>query len=452
MSLQHVDDTGSRIKFWGVSPDGQIINELEFVGEVAWRVSAVGELVVSEPTGRGNNDFLGEKVTVFGPAIGAANTRTLRGKWSLCGDGRHAFERRREGDGELCEVIDLHSGEVAGRVLLAGGNVGQQALSPDATLLAVKEFAATLDASSGVNVYDVATGKLTYRISATKTDGKVRTEIESPEFEASANVLKIRSLTEEIPRREESTAQWNSHRVRLDGRQSAESPAIIELGAAVPWFQPRIGLPDLGPERPFGIGGAVVDENGEGDRIWTLMARDGERFYWCIEGLNEAIAPWKEYPWSTMRFPPAKPAMAFVPTRSELCSAVFEPPLIDNLPTFVKSFVPKDSDVRKSLLQVRWHDWKSGVWRWVGSMSYPGPDPGSYPYRATNISGVQVQANAVLILFHEDRHLILQSWPLPPRDPKWPALGVAALCAAATWWVCARRYRRRTRLASVGAA
>jgi hypothetical protein len=44
---------------------------------------------------------------------------------------------------------------------------------------------------------------------------------------------------------------------------------------------------------------------------------------------------------------------------------------------------------------------------------------------------------------------LLQSWPLPPHDPKWPALGVAALCAAGSWWACAKRYARRMKQATI---
>ena len=63
-----------------------------------------------------------------------------------------------------------------------------------------------------------------------------------------------------------------------------------------------------------------------------------------------------------------------------------------------------------------------------------------------------VREGAFLCLRKTYDRTVLQSWPLPPRDPKWPALGVAALCMAGTWWMCAKRYRRRISLTSVGAA
>jgi hypothetical protein len=162
---------------------------------------------------------------------------------------------------------------------------------------------------------------------------------------------------------------------------------------------------------------------------WFLTSRDGKPM------------EWKRYPFPLPEDSSSgEPALFFeVPQRNQVVAVVDEPPLTDALPEALTAFAPKQWHKPQKL--VRWNDWSRNVWRDAGSLAH------SEGYEHVGIRPTQL----LTFTWPNNLEAVLQSWPLPPRDPKWPALGVAALCAAATWWMCARRYRRRTRLVSVGA-
>jgi hypothetical protein len=137
------------------------------------------------------------------------------------------------------------------------------------------------------------------------------------------------------------------------------------------------------------------------------------------------------------RMLPNQPAATLTPTSDGVIVLATELPLTSALPEGVVAMLPDDSDLFRSHTAARWCDLRNQRWTDIGARDFSDFDI--------------VNGNLVTLSIAGEKRL-QQSWPLPPRDPKWPALGVAALCTSATWWVCARRYRRRTRLASVGAA
>src|SRR5262249_35444480 len=123
--------------------------------------------------------------------------------------------------------------------------------------------------------------------------------------------------------------------------------------------------------------------------------------------------------------------------RPELITALHEPNAANQLPERIRQW-PLFADLSGTSMHWRWHDWKRNIWRVIGADSSD-----SYP---------QLRSNALFLRARGSDGSVIESWPLPPRDPRPPAVAIAALCMAATWWLCAWRYRRRIRLASVAAA
>jgi hypothetical protein len=144
-------------------------------------------------------------------------------------------------------------------------------------------------------------------------------------------------------------------------------------------------------------------------------------------------APWRRYPFplngpETFPWNAGSFTLSAIPQRHELISVAYEPSLEESLPQAIRNVGPARWKSPPGVRAVRWHDWKSNDWRLVESFA--------------NSTGVHLAHRAVLThTWPEEGESVLQSWPLPPRDPKWPALCVAVLCSAATWWVFARRYR-----------
>ena len=130
-------------------------------------------------------------------------------------------------------------------------------------------------------------------------------------------------------------------------------------------------------------------------------------------------------------------AIASVPKRKHIVFITLEPSIAMSVPDGLQGLLPHRWNGQNTSRTI-WYDWSQMASREVGC----GPQENLF----------QLRPDAYISWIDTFNGLELRSWPLPPRDPKWPALGVAALCTAAAWWVCARRYRRRTRLASVGAA
>jgi hypothetical protein len=128
-----------------------------------------------------------------------------------------------------------------------------------------------------------------------------------------------------------------------------------------------------------------------------------------------------------------------VPARPQLIVGGLTQPLSASVPETILGLLQPTKEAVDYVWTYRWLEWPSRSWRPIGCTE--------------NVADIQVRPSAFLTLVNTDRESsILQSWPLPPRDPRPPALAIATLCTAGMWWLCAWRYRRRTRLAQMGAA
>jgi len=161
-----------------------------------------------------------------------------------------------------------------------------------------------------------------------------------------------------------------------------------------------------------------------------------------FESEDYQMHPWKEIPFPLVV---RRDHMGFrhgvratlVPGSSAVLVHASEPPAIEALPVWARGVVPqKWKDWREEQQVCRWCDLTRDLWRYVGCTAIQ----------------TQVRPDALIVVGKEGDRTVLQSWPLPPRDPGPYALAIAALCMAGTWWWCAWRYRRRMRRATLGAA
>ena len=124
-----------------------------------------------------------------------------------------------------------------------------------------------------------------------------------------------------------------------------------------------------------------------------------------------------------------------IPQTDRMIVQTAEPSLTAMVPGALKGWLPGSLPAEEKEAVCRWHDWKTGAWRDVGCRH---PDY------------VQVRTNELIVIASDAKEAtVLESYPLPPRDPKPPAIIITALCMAGTWWLCARRYGRRMRLAGL---
>jgi hypothetical protein len=123
--------------------------------------------------------------------------------------------------------------------------------------------------------------------------------------------------------------------------------------------------------------------------------------------------------------------VAVVPQKKAIVCTTIEPALASQLPQRLRESLPSNWNGIERVC-TRWHDWIGDEWRDVGC----GKD--EIPW--------QIRPNALITNDSAKRpEFVLQSWPLPPRDPKWPALGIGAIATVGTWafihWLARRRRR-----------
>jgi len=191
----------------------------------------------------------------------------------------------------------------------------------------------------------------------------------------------------------------------------------------------------------------ACDPRPDGYQLWVAERSKPFSLWWCLQRYGRVLAPWRQWPFSGQesRFGVhGYPMGVHVSARASILSPpnqlLFEtdeaaPASV--IPTTIRDWIPNALRMPWSVRRFRWHNWATGEWRDVGYDTYYGH--------------LYWTENAFIGAGVKDGQLTIESWPLPPRDPKPPALAIAALCMGGAWWLCAWRYRRRKRLAAVGA-
>jgi hypothetical protein len=183
---------------------------------------------------------------------------------------------------------------------------------------------------------------------------------------------------------------------------------------------------------PYGDEDAWIPNTNDDRYVYSATNHLTDECWFRVKRGDDDL-PWRKFP-----YPLCEPAMskgvrvsfAIVPGRTQLVATTEETPLIHSLP---EALAERASESwRDPSTKTRWHDWSRGSWLDVGPTS--------------NFEAKEVRHDMLLTLtWPNNGTQVVESWPLPPRDPKLPALGIAAGCMAGVWWVCARRYRKRLR-------
>ena len=361
-----------------------------------------------------------------------AVTQSFDGDWSATADARNAWTLDELKAGFRIEVADLLTGtrvvEFDCRNEYPHFKWGAYAVSPNAQWVVVCETARDPKRRpAGLDVWDVRKGVLARTVYPPKWPGPDQHRFLSLDHSVGPDRLK-----------------YMAH--------------INERNAVGIWYDlkhDRHYDPRWVPAGPEAWLHYAMHSANNGETVWTAYSRN-RLCVWCavFDG-EKPLSVWRpvRVP-MTADFHPSPvldndTGVAFpvqntvgvwrVPGGTSLIAHAVQSSLNENLPEALQSRVPEAWQPDDHLLRSFWNDGVRDKWIDVGM--------------AANVETLQVRSNALIaIVALADGSYQLQSWPLPPRDPKWQALGVAALCTAATWWVCASRYRRRTRLALVGAA
>lgn len=163
-------------------------------------------------------------------------------------------------------------------------------------------------------------------------------------------------------------------------------------------------------------------------RIWTDWTKD-EKSVFMLTQNRRTILPWQRFliddggrDWNLGH---AHPFAYVLPKSNALLFLSRESSLWSLLPSSIQECITANGGHGED--RIRWHDWKLHEWRDVGC--------------AGDVEGIQIRPNAMMAVMKTDAgaRTLLQSWPLPPRDPKWPAAATGVLSFLGLWWALKKR-------------
>jgi hypothetical protein len=182
---------------------------------------------------------------------------------------------------------------------------------------------------------------------------------------------------------------------------------------------------------------SVGERHDDGDVVvWTDRADESSPRWFMVTQNRRTLAPWRRYPFTALSVNGIDIGLApfpsyAVPGSNEIIFWSDEPTLWSLLPSGFRIANSSGLGGRGVEERLRWHNWETNEWRDVGCCG--------------DVEDIQIRPNALIAVVKEDNgaRTLLQSWPLPPRDPKWPAAGMAALSFAGAWGLCARRAKKK---------
>ena len=353
-------------------------------------------------------------------------SRTLADYYHAVPGGNLAWTTDETNDGVRIEIVDLHSGAVTARTLTGRYPFRGAAVRNDGLTAVYVGPKNSGKMHEGIEVWDLRAGKRVAAGSFSITN-RIGPDARFDELQFDSSGKTVGATLYD----EEDRLLKVVQRFSLDvdsGSMSAEDTSP--------------------PAAPVEAGSNAIvlrrDER-EGYEAWIAERREPFAAWYTLRHHGEDAAAWRRIPIEDCKRPSADDrygriaatAVEFVEPPRTLVFRVVDPAEedwatsnVEKCVRWLQSCVPTSG--------AHWLDRQSGAWRAVGV---------GRTIRASAVRG----DSFLTCTTSADGRSILQSWPLPPRDPKWPALGVAALCTVGTWWMCAGRYRRRTRLDSVGA-
>jgi hypothetical protein len=386
-------------------------------------------VVVNERPSYRAPPFSPTKISLYDAKNGTLlRSKAFEGRAELCADGRTAWCVKVVGRSLSLRVVDLETDQVVCALDFADGFKGASesnvAVSSDAKRFAfLKPIHGDADDNPTIELWNVET-KSRLRSILPDARGDRILQVTDPQFTDDGG-LKYRA------------------RVRGPHRGSSEE-RLFDLNSGRHVAPPSDPEESLIKPEPF-----EDDERFEvslhhsqgGWEIWTAFDWEQRAGAFGVFRNGEPIQPWRRVPFS-IQMPPfvwfVEPLEKESDPPRRWLVHLWEPSLRDSLPTTIQNWAPASLQINDVRPRLYWYDADRNDWRWIG----------------TNCRGDDycLRVGSVVTLDETSKEVhSLRRWPLPPRDPKWPALGIAAACMAGTWWACATRYKRRKRLASVGA-
>lgn len=341
-----------------------------------------------------------------------------RGVWKVAVDSKVNAAAPAGKDVEPTSVVsvcDLLAGAAVKSWTFKGRRLEEResaALSPDLRLLAISEAAWNGNPQHAVTVIDLD-GK--------EADVQVPSPPSPDDRRGKASAGFLRFLDEDNLR-----FVWSSNHRQF----SADEQWVYELPSSSlrqEAYRPQTWPGESG-ESEWWWRSASSDDG----TAWTVRHDDSNDRWWMIEPGKGVAGEWQRFPFtlaeSTMY---DAELVSFLPgpERGHWVVTSTEPPMERMLPKVFADWAPESWSVEER--RCRLLDASTGRWESVGSTGFLG--------------SIQVRKNSMIaVAFELNGSMNLQSWPLPPRDPKKPAIAVSAAFIAATWWICARRARKKT--------
>lgn len=362
------------------------------------------------------------------PCRGQSTTKLmLEGRWRTYGDGRHVWRLKPITNGFQFLKVAVPSGKIESSLDFLGeypfASDEVSTVSDDGRLLAFHKLDESGNLSpAGVEIWDVLRRQKLRSVRLPPNESNrvsaIHSEWASMSFQNAMLFLHYS--------KDEDTGS--------DRFEWQAGPDAVEFAKVNDVVRPvsRDG------SRPIEIRDATP-----GRRVWVAIGFESGQTEFCVGDDQGRTGAWKTVPFQvalgdTFGYGDGATqdcAFAVVPARNQSVCMTIDPTIASILPKSLSSGLPADWRAQKRI-NTRWHDWISDEWRNVGS---PTDEvlcqlrPNAYITRKTSWDD-------------DESTLQLQSWPLPPRDPKWLAAAVAGLSFLATWRLCSRRTKTRARL------
>jgi hypothetical protein len=354
--------------------------------------------------------------------------RRWKGFWRRMSDGLTASGIEWRKDGAEFQIRDIVSGRTIRRLLFDDilRDTSEFGVSMDGKRLVVGErLFKNRSSPFGLELWDLERGSLVRRLRLPTFDPTSTQEgAIDPRFSSSRPIVFF-SWNRPLEKGASSKFMWRYDSAsENDVTQEARPVAVqSDVKLKVPWTE--------------GVA--------RGCWLWNTVDEDRSQFWFSIQNDEREVLPWRKFPFPIIPieigdvfYESYEPGCRLIPGMTAMIFSSKVRPVHDLLPEGWRWGEWKYDAPATCYL---WHDWKTNTWRDVG-LRTDFTDLGDGFHDKVRI----VRSNALLAVRDDLREgTIIESWPLPPRDPKWPALGVAALATAGTWWGCANRYARRMR-------
>lgn len=405
------------------SRDGSLLTSFDIDKKVRiWeRVLPDGRLLIEEmiPNRAGLHDTRFRIIDPDNPL--EPLVRTFDGSWKSTLAGSHAWRMKKPSN--ECEVVELATGQLQHKRSFPRKTEYVSDVSDDGSKVGVLvlEGRHAFEAPVGVEVRELSTGRTVRRWDFPKS--------ERDRFSAGYGLTFVDLLGR-------IECEWSS-------AVPGSPPDAVWRFDLTDGAMTKRGHAPTHPPPNDGDGTAVYrcDERNDGAEIWCADSGESDpEVYFLVHRSGDSRGRWTRVPFevhyqsflsisrgaSTRAFP------RFIPGADAIFVRSFDPPIAQLLPAWAGEALPESWSLQRATCRARWYDLTTGAWLDVG---------GEAPFYRDDL---QLDSNAVYFLRHaSEGGKRLESWPLPPRDPKPAAAAISVVSATFVWWICAQRFARR---------